>query len=499
MGKKFKPQPVGFYSMTYTLAIKCYDEQLLAGTAQNWQGLCDRIRSLPANKYHVLGIRHDRCIKTDGIWAPAVEKPHIHVIIRHVDRKGRSHVYTILNMLGITFRPSIDDELWKNHGVETVGNFAGYALYLTHETEEAIRDGKMLYDISEIVSKEEVEAVREGYTRVSAVHTKITPAELTALDKESYDLGYALKSFNDWYDSQPFSVRSHAKIKTIRESYDRGVNARMEKHEEITRLCVFVHGVPNTGKTYASISALSNKKVLTVGGGGTGKFDNLRPDHDAIVIDDDVCPNLLNMSDNYICRTYRRQKDNPVWAGKYLVVTSNLTFDEWVASCGIKTHETTFNNICVETEHYKAVKSRFYICEVSANGGNHLILQQPSKRGSISAQTERLEMFKEFSQRFNATMSLYRQNEDEGALQKLNQGYNDFMQEALYEQYIEKVSQYLYNTHKIELKLLSFSEFKAAGCEIPDKDSECLIDTTHDDEYYVAPNDERARKPFENE
>lgn len=116
-------------------------------------------------------------------------------------------------------------------------------------------------------------------------------------------------------------------MKTIRESYDRGVNARIEEGAEMLRLCVFIHGEPNSGKTYASEKALSDKRYLTIKGGGSGKFDNLRVDHEAIIIDDDVCPNLLNMTDNYICRAYKRQSNNPAWTGNILLlqVTTHLT------------------------------------------------------------------------------------------------------------------------------------------------------------------------------
>ena len=217
-------------------------------------------------------------------------------------------------------------------------------------------------------------------------------------ETQAYKLGYELKNFTEWYDSQPFNVRSNAKMKTIRESYDRGVNARIEEGAEMLRLCVFIHGEPNSGKTYASEKALSDKRYLTIKGGGSGKFDNLRVDHEAIIIDDDVCPNLLNMTDNYICRAYKRQSNNPAWTGKYFIVTSNYTFDEWIAMCKLG------------EKHYEAAHSRFYICEIrqKSDGTNYLALSQPSTRGSIEQQTERADMFIDFQKKFNATMAGYR-------------------------------------------------------------------------------------------
>ena len=189
-----------------------------------------------------------------------------------------------------------------------------------------------------------------------------------------------------------------AKIKTIKESYSRGVDACVNERRAIVRLCVFIRGPKNGGKTFAAIEGLPGKRILKVGGGGTGKFDKLRPDHDAIIIDDDICPNLLNMSDNYICYAYRRGANNPAWAGDYLIVTSNLTFDEWLKKCGIE-HD----------EHVAAVRSRFYICEVhrAHEGFDCLELVRPSERGTAEEQMARLEMFRKFRAGFDASIVKY--------------------------------------------------------------------------------------------
>ena len=394
-----KRKPLAITAKVNTLAVKCYEEQMPYG----WDYVCSVIRATSPDDFQVIAICHCLCTYADEghFWKPAIEKWHYHIIVRCTDRKKRIRVKQILECLGIKYRPGLDDELWANHGVETVGDFAGYATYLTHETETAIKEGKELYRMDELVSNltiEEIKKIRDGYLRVSESTKKLTTSDLIALDDTAYKLGYELKNFTEWYDSQPFNVRSNAKMKTIRESYDRGVNARIEEGAEMLRLCVFIHGEPNSGKTYASEKALSDKRYLTIKGGGSGKFDNLRVDHEAIIIDDDVCPNLLNMTDNYICRAYKRQSNNPAWTGKYFIVTSNYTFDEWIAMCKLG------------EKHYEAAHSRFYICEIrqKSDGTNYLALSQPSTRGSIEQQTERADMFMDFQKKFNATMSGYR-------------------------------------------------------------------------------------------
>ena len=238
---------------------------------------------------------------------------------------------------------------------------------------------------------------------------KVTSDELAALDQDAYSLGYEMKNFSQWYDAQPFAVRSHTKMKTIRESYERGVEARIEEGRAVIRLCIYIQGPPDSGKTYAAISALGGKQVLSVGGGGTGKFDRLRPDHEAIVIDDDVCPKLLNMTDNYICRAYKRNSNNPAWAGHYFIVTSNLTFSEWLENSGIHVKDKLGN----PSAHYIAMLSRFFVCEIRyTNYIAHLALISPSTRGSATEQLQRAEMFAEFAMRFSSTIANYAPSSD---------------------------------------------------------------------------------------
>lgn len=405
-GKQFhrgkKTKVLQAYAKVNTLALKFYDEQLPRGEAYFLQA----IQNTDPKETQIIAIQHTRDIVTDGIWDIAKVKPHWHVILRFTNSKYRMRVLNIMAGLGVVFRPGVDDSLWLAHGVETIGNFAGYALYLTHETPEAIRDGKELYRMDELVSnltEEQIENVRAGYIRVTD-NKKLSQAELIALDREAYDLGHDMGDFAAWYDAQPFIVRSCTKMRTIKESYDRGVEARIAEGQEIQRLCIFILGEPNTGKTYASAQALEGKRILSVKGGGTGKLDRLRPDHDAILIDDDTCPNLLNMTDNYICHAYRRNSNNPAWAGEYFVVTSNVAFPEWLESCGIKARDTTGNY----TKHYRAMLSRFYVCELRMkNGVNHLALRSPSTRGTVQEQTERLDKFRAFKGRFDAVIAGY--------------------------------------------------------------------------------------------
>lgn len=396
----------------YAVAIKVYDEQLVRG----WKYTCDQIKKYPSHDMpknemevysvalQILAILHDTDILDgDDFWAPAYEKPHYQIIARASDRKGRIRIGTLLKFLGIEFRKGIDDELLKHHAVETVGNFARYATYLTHETDDAIADGKALYDVTKIVSNltpEEVEQVRAGYARVSNATHRITQKEWVQIDNCAFQLGYELKNFDEFFDAQPFNVRSSPKFKTVKESFQRGTKRREAKYSQVVRLCIFISGPPNTGKTYAAEHSVPGSH-LRVGGGGTGKFDNLSPSTNAIIVDDDVCDkNLLILTDNYNCRIYKRGKDNPLWTGNYFIVTSNSTFDEWLYKCG------------VDSDEWDAIHSRFYICEIAEKDGySYLKCTQCSKRGTQEEQQKRLDMFNDFKNKFDQTIAGYRPSE----------------------------------------------------------------------------------------
>lgn len=385
-------------SKVRTLSIKCYDEQLPDG----WTGVCEAIERMDKEVIQVQGIRHDMDYNSDSIWEPSTEKCHYHIILRLLNKKSM-YVKNLLEMLHVKYREKEDGELWKHGGVETVWNYTSYSMYLTHETEEAIADGKAPYSIESVVSNmtlEEIKEIRDGYIQIG--HNggyKKTYKEMAELDISARKLGYDLMDFNSWYSSLDFGIRCNAKMKTVRESYYYGVKNRVSKDGHVVRVCIFIEGLPNNGKTYAAQEALSGKTILKINGGGSGKFDNLLPSHDAIVIDDHVCPNLLNMTDNYMCQVYKRQANNPFWCGQYLIVTSNLTFEEWLKEC----------NINIESGHVEALRSRFFVCKVEEyNGINRLVCYSQSNRGSESEQKERNELFSNFRIRFNEIISKYR-------------------------------------------------------------------------------------------
>lgn len=409
-------------SKVNTFAFKFYDEQLPLDA--NYPGmtgediLYKNIRESDPKVVQILCIKHNRDVVADGIWSSSNVKSHYHVIGRFMNDKERRRIRKILSDLHIVFRIGLDENIMLNGGIETVGKFAGYALYLTHETEAAIKDAKELYSIDEIISNctiDEIRQIRDGYIRLSEKR-KVTQEELIALDKEAFDKGYKLENFDDWYGNQPFTVRSNAKMRTIKESYERGAEKRLEEDDTITRLSIYIQGEGNSGKTYTSLHALKEcgmSRILTVGGGGTGKFDKLRCDHQAIVVDDEICPNLLNMTDNKMCHAYRRNNNNPIWTGSHFIITYNESFEDYATACGINVRNSNYNAYANSyySRTYLALESRFYICKIEyTNNKAKLVCIKPSARGNEAEQKMRLKMFVEFQQYFNALIANYQPN-----------------------------------------------------------------------------------------
>lgn len=392
MAKRKVKKILNMRSPFRTLSIKIYDEQIPDG----WKSMCQIIRSLNKAEMQVIAICHNRDLIGDDIWEPSIEKPHYHIIVRIMNGKTM-RVQQILGTLGIVFRKELDENLWKEHGVETCADFTDMTMYLPHWTEQAELDGKERYELEELVSNltiEEIKQIMEGYTRVSDSQEKVTPRKLAELDKDAYNLGRNFGDFEAWYGSQPFSIRSQAKMRTIKESYERGINERVDSDETVARLCVFIQSEKNKGKTTAARHALKRlgKRYLDVSSGETGRFDDLKVTHDAIIVDDDKCGrHILNLADSKYTRVYRRNKNNPVWAGDYFIVTSNLSFERWIEECGIH-----------DKAQVEAARSRFYVCklmEVEELNRDILWCESQADRGGDDY-LEKLDMkfvwFKEF-------------------------------------------------------------------------------------------------------
>lgn len=416
MSKKRIQKLLYYRSSVKTLAIKCYDEQMPNG----WDEVKKCIRNWDKEDAYVLGICHNRDLIGDNIWVPSNEKVHYHIIVKMMKcgSDGKimpKKISTILNALGIVFRPDVDDLLWKNRGIETTDDFVDYTVYLTHDTVEAEKDGKEHYELNEIVSnlsEMEIRQLRDGYIRVTG---KVGIKELARLDKIACEIGYKLMDFNEWYEELSFEYRCNLKIETVEKSYYKGVRKRVENNGIVNRLSIFISGAPNAGKTYAIKRALERMGVMVVDASGqrTGQFDDILPSTGGLIVSDDKVPNLLNLADNYICKVYRRNSNNPFWCGEYFIVSSNKSFREWARECGLTSKEID------------ALESRFFICEVLESDDRsirRLNCVAFSNRGNPKEQEERKARFIKFKDYLHEEFDKYNPNDNTVDYSNLNDG-----------------------------------------------------------------------------
>lgn len=406
----------------YRLSLANYGKSTFAQVEDNTFGfLFDKFKEVVKNfsdEFYVVGIIHDKDEVADpeDYFKLSSIKPHCHLVIKCKDKDKTFKVNSMLKKLGIYYRRYIDNELW-GYSVAPCGNFASSVAYLTHETYQAMADGKYIYDREEIFSNCDtsvIDGLRDGLNG-SHRNSRVSPAELEIWDRRFYDQGYDLKDFNSLYDSLNFDVRSHSKIKTIKESYLRGIEARLEiDPPEVKRTCLFIQGPPNTGKTH-SVTLAAKKlglKTYSVSGGGTGKFDKLSITDQAIIIDDTVCPNLLNMCDDRITQAYRRNSNNPYWTGEVFIVTSNKNLLDWCTDSGLSVYEFDGKN---PNEHAEAMKTRFLEFEVNKIGGINQIQftgNLKDLRGTPKDKQQKLEMAEKIISLANKTMAEYVPSED---------------------------------------------------------------------------------------
>ena len=381
------------------LSIKVYEEQIEGG----FPALFERIRALDKKEWQALAIVHDEDEVPEEIFEPAYKKPHVHVLDRRADHKDRRKVSTFLNALGIVFRPGLDDEIWKNRGVERIQDIGASVAYLTHETQEAEKAGKHIYERDRIVSNldpDEINQLREGYLRIVPNTRRVDLKTQAELAQAAYDFGYTGKLWEEFEASLPFVLQKGQSYNLYIRKYNEGLTKRMEEKQAINRLSIFIQGPPNVGKTYGAretILQMGLSLFFVNSGTKTAKFDSLRESHDAILVDDANLGNLLDMTDNRAIAVYKRQKGVPWWCGSLLVICSNKSIDDYLKACNI-----------LDKDEIEAAKSRLYICRVVVKDGKpSLILDSYSERGTPAEQEERAKLFKKFAHPMVESMQTY--------------------------------------------------------------------------------------------
>ncbi|MCR5594339.1 MAG: hypothetical protein K6G12_00690 [Lachnospiraceae bacterium] len=372
-------------------------------------------KSFRPDEFLVWGIVHDSCETGDGFFLPSAEKPHVHIYI--IPYKSRWRVGRYFKILKVTLREQ-DEEMWK-HAVDVISDRHEAALYATHDSKNAIQEGKHHYPVIDVITND-----MDTYVTLRGdgqqAQKRFSQADWEKVYRDAYAHGYGLGAWKHFYDTLPNSAKERkTKIQLAREYYERGIDKHIAEDNCCTRTCIFIQGERNLGKSYATkyaITQMYGDSNLDITDGGTGQFDDIDPSYKAIFLNDFTLPakSLRSMADDQIVKVYRRNNSNPYLAAELLVVTANTSFVEWAKECGMKTSELVEGGepdekIIKATESYLALKSRFFICEVRQNKqGNYKLYNiSTPERGNEPKLQQKEKTFKQFRELFDSCISSY--------------------------------------------------------------------------------------------
>lgn len=336
----------------------------------------------------------------EKFWNPEIEKPHVHLLIFYPNG-GRIRISTLLSELsrtaGINFRHDKDTDFFylgtkfpdmrKKEHIKAI-------VYHTHESDQAQEEeGKYEYDREECVTnipKDVLDALYLTYFEQLSHQKPVVSVEYDMMI-HARNLGRQAQAFNNWWFNQvAFNYRIPKNETRCRAEYEQGLSEFLESPQSKfnMRCSIFIQGDHNLGKTVTSKLVLENMglRVYVVEAGRTNKFDELDVRHQAMVISDTGCDDLLAVADNNFCRVYKRVSGSPIWAGSFLIITYNGTFQQY----------------CDEFapgKNYSALLSRFYVCHLSESAGLKCI--KPQTRGDKQSLFIHNQMFKKFADGFN--------------------------------------------------------------------------------------------------
>lgn len=438
--KKNKKVAVTFGSEPRTLALKFYPEQLLDEksriqfmkcddvTRQRWieqltKAFLQQIRQFHYLDFQVAVILHDsdKVKAADDPFKISIEKAHFHLIIRRLSKK-RFRVNRIIQLLGLHYikDDNFDDAImWNNGGAEIIRDFASYFLYLSHETNQAIVDGKHKYDRSEVISNFGDET-RNALWQAGLRHQKKSNIDWDEINDLAYNFGLNLKDFDPWRKANlTVADQANKNFRVISKSYQQGLSEGVAKIGHITRCSILIHGEGNLGKSYTSLEALKALHLNVYRASkGSGKYDNLSTSTDAMIFDDVAVSDARNVFDNMAVTLHRRNSNDRAWLGKYAVVTTNddaETFCRKMAGVSSTDELLDVNDPYTKSkiDAVNAIKQRLYICTIK---NNKLIVESATTRGSKTDQAEHDKLFKKFAEKFNEIIKDYKPEKQENAL-----------------------------------------------------------------------------------
>lgn len=389
-------------------------------------------------KYMVFTICHDKDqVASNGdFFKPAFKKPHFHIWVWRAGSK-RFRISKVFTLLGLTYTKE-DNKMIFEHGVEPIKSKSASLMYATHETPQAIADGKYEYSVDEIVTnqdKDTILAIRDGYQKAQP-KKKLSDDDWDAFAGEAYELGKEAGDFEKWTLSH-FTTRqqSQAPFRIIHKRYEAGLDFFIGHAKELVRCSVLIYGEGGLGKSHSTrdaLRAICGDSGIYFAKKGTGKYDGLSSSDSAMVFDDVMASEARQVFDNYPAVLHRRNSGDRPWLGSFAVATANEDPWLWVAKASGMSHRRWALRHSLEyAKKYKlsfgtakdvkaiaeavpdglyedemrilwAVYSRLYICTVTSLGTLKLISSQ--KRGRDA---EHDALFTQFKSEFEKSLKGY--------------------------------------------------------------------------------------------
>lgn len=341
---------------------------------------------------------------------PSIEKPHAHIAFRTNEKNRRPHLkfFTdLLGSLGIAYR--FEDKNLLRHGKAIVNcDFNYVVVYHTHETPNAINDGKSLYDRSEVIttlSDEEIEEIHYKYQTGTIKPTKRSSRNdllenykaMAKIAAHSFSV-----TFNKWFSENIPAVDQSTARPICKTAWDIAFNEAVQDLPPFYARCsIFIHsrkaGLGKTMTTHDVLKAMDLCPLSIGSGAKTGKTDTYDPfTNKAIIFNDTTIPAPLDTFDSVVQPLYRRGSGNSPNLTRYIVVTTNKSFDDY------------FNGYdSYNIDQIAAIKSRLFICTCDEQG--HLIVEHRPERFHGSQRQEVYEMFEKFFDLYNARRDEYLQ------------------------------------------------------------------------------------------